>query len=278
MTPAAFAFRVGDVDAWVLRDEAYIMGRARIVKRFPDATEAEYDRAYADLGLTLETAKSAFNVLALRLNNDLILVDSGEGGRPKGGHLPASLSLAGLSPADVTGIIITHTHGDHVLGLLDAQGEPVFPHARYIIAAEELAFWRTCISAGQVDHAPVLAMVEARGLQIIAMDAPILPGLRAVPLPGHTPGQIGLLLESAGERLLHLADLLHGPMQFAHPEWSANFDVDTDQSVPTRRAALQRAAAEYGLTLFYHLPFPGLGRVHQGEKAFVWRPLSPESP
>lgn len=85
---------------------------------------------------------------------------------------------------------------------------------------------------------------------------------------------IGVLLQSEGEQLIHLSDLLHSPIQFAHPEWSASFDVDTSQSVPTRRDALERAADENMLTLFYHLTFPGLGRVKRSPKGFTWKPLA----
>jgi glyoxylase-like metal-dependent hydrolase (beta-lactamase superfamily II) len=117
-------------------------------------------------------------------------------------------------------------------------------------------------------------MMQDKGLRLIDMDEQIIPGLTAVPIPGHTPGQIALLLESENEKLLTMADLLHSPMQFAHPEWSSNFDVDTGVSVPTRRAMLGRAADENMLALFYHLTFPGLGRVARADKGFTWTPLA----
>ncbi len=95
----------------------------------------------------------------------------------------------------------------------------------------------------------------------------------AVPLPGHIPGQIGVLIESGDEQLMHLADLLHSPMQFAHPMWSPSFDVDTSISVPTWRDTRLRAADECMLTLFYHLTFPGLGWVKHAATGFAWEPL-----
>jgi glyoxylase-like metal-dependent hydrolase (beta-lactamase superfamily II) len=115
--------------------------------------------------------------------------------------------------------------------------------------------------------------MEQRAMRIINMDEEILPGLCAVPIPGHTPGQIGVMIESEGEKLIHLADLLHSPMQFAHPEWSPSFDADMRQSVPTRIAALERAADQKMLALFYHLTFPGLGYVKRGDQGFLWKPV-----
>lgn len=132
---------------------------------------------------------------------------------------------------------------------------------------------RACVDNPQ--HQAIITLLDSRGVQLIPMDAPILEGLRAVPLDGHTRGQIGLRLESGGETLLHMADVLHSPMQFAHPEWSASFDADTRVSVPTRRDALAWASDTQALTLFYHLTFPGLGRVTRAGDVFVWTPIVP---
>lgn len=270
-----YPFQVGSIPCAVLLDGAAPVSRERMLRRFPDATEAEYRQAYADIGLSFDAADSSFNILLIRLPDQTLLVDSGEGGRPTGGHLPQALRLAGLTTEDITQVILTHTHGDHVLGLLSDEGQPVFPNARYVISRPELAFWQARIAGSLADQAPILAMMEAQGLRRIEMDEQIGPGLKAVPIPGHTPGQIALLLESEGEKLLHLADLLHSPMQFAHPEWSPYFDADADVSVPTRRTLLRRAADEDLLALFYHLTFPGLGRIRQAEKGFAWQPVKP---
>jgi glyoxylase-like metal-dependent hydrolase (beta-lactamase superfamily II) len=162
-----------------------------------------------------------------------------------------------------------------VLGLISRANEPVFRHATYVISKEELAFWQGRIADGAADQRPIVTMMKAQGLRLIDMHEQFIPGMTAVPIPGHTPGQIAVLVESEHEQLMTMADLLHSPMQFAHPEWSASFDADTSISVPTRRAALGRAADENLLTLFYHLTFPGLGRVKHAAKGFTWEPLQP---
>lgn len=273
MDAKSYTFKVGSVECTMLLDGASVIGTAGIVRRFPNATEAAYREEYAYVGLSLEEADSSFNILLAQIGDQTVLVDTGEGGKPKGGLLPESMRLAGLTPEAVTLVVITHTHGDHVLGLLGDDLEPVFPHATYVIAKAELAFWQERIAVGLVDHGSIITMMEAQGLRLIDMDEQIIPGLTAVPIPGHTPGQIAVLIESDHEQLIHLADLLHSPMQFAHPEWSPSFDLDTGISVPTRRAALGRAADENMLSLFYHLTFPGLGRVKHAAKGFTWEPL-----
>src|SRR5574341_1505965 len=276
MSAKCYSFTVGDVACAVLLDGVNVLGREGILKRFPDASEDDYRRAYAEIGLSLDEAISFFNILAARIGGETVLVDSGEGGRPKGGHLPAGLRLPGVEQQTITQGVITHTHGDHVMGLLTNKGDPVFPNASYVISKEEIAFWQGRIEEGTANHGPILAMMQQRGLRLIDMDEAILPGLTAVPIPGHTPGMIAVLIESGNERLIALADLLHSPMQFAHPEWSPTFDADTSLSVPTRRNMLGRAADENWLALFYHLPFPGLGRVRRAERGFAWEPVKSE--
>jgi glyoxylase-like metal-dependent hydrolase (beta-lactamase superfamily II) len=275
MEARSYAFRVGKIECAVLLDGASVMGRAGILKRFPGATEADYERAYADLGLSLDEADTSFNTLVAKVGSDIVLVDAGEGGRPKGGLLPESLRLAGIEPEAVTRVVITHADGDHVHGLLTPDERPTFPNATYVLSSRELAYWQGRINAGIVNHRPYLDLMRAQGLRLIEGDAEILPGVSAVDIGGHTPGHTAVLIESRGEKVIHLADLLHSPMQFAHPEWSASFDVDTSVSVPTRRAALGRAADEDMLAVFYHLTFPGLGRVRRAGTGFAWEPVKP---
>jgi len=251
-----------------------VVGRAGILKHFPDISEADCERAYADIGRSLDAADTSFNVLAVRVGSETLLVDAGEGGRPAGGLLPESLRRAGIPPQTVTHVLITHTHGDHVQGLLSAVGEPVFPNARYVLSKPEMAFWQQRIDGGIVDHGAILRLAQAQGLRLIEMDEQIIPGVAAVPLPGHTPGHIGVLIGTGPDRLINLTDLLHSPMQFARPEWSANYDLDPVLSAAARREALGRAAGEGLLALFYHLTFPGLGRVRRAGDGFTWEPLA----
>lgn len=274
MSAHVFNFSIGAIACTVLLDGAAPVDLDRFLRRFPEAGEAEYRQAFAEIGLSIEQADSSFNILLARTHDEIVLIDSGEGGKPAGGQLRDSLRAAGYTPDDITLVVITHAHGDHVLGLLDSNDAPLFPRARYVISQEELCFWEARIDDSAAEQRPIVEMMRARGLNMIDMDQPICAGLTAVPIPGHTPGQIAVLIESEGQRLIHLADLLHSPIQFGHPEWSARFDADTSRSVPTRRQALGRAADEQMLALFYHLRFPGLGRITRAERGFTWQPVS----
>lgn len=271
MSAKSHSFKLGAFDCWVLLDGQDPIDTERFVKRFPDANEADYRGAFADIGLKLEDAENYLNILLVKMGDDMVLFDTGQAGMPVGGDLPESMKLAGIEPEAVTKVVITHCHGDHILGLLK-DGEAAFPNADYVISKEEMAFWQGRIDGAASDQAPIVAMMQEKGLRLIEMDEEIMLGLTAIPIPGHTPGQIALRIESEGETLLHLADLLHSPIQFAHPEWSAKFDADTSVSVPTRRDALKLAADEEALTFFYHLAFPSLGHVGRAETGFSWQP------
>ncbi|MDX1992277.1 MAG: MBL fold metallo-hydrolase [bacterium] len=274
MTARHHSFRVGSMECMVLLDGTTHLGVEGTMGRFPTLTEADCRQGFADMGLSLEEADDYFNILLMKIGDQIVLVDAGEGGRPDGGLMPESLEQAGIAPQAVTMIVITHAHTDHIMGLLSHNGEAVFPNATYVISSPEYAFWQQRIDNGAEALRPLLEMVQTKGLRCIDQTEQILSGLTAVPLTGHTPGQIGLLLESDGARLMHMADLLHSPMQLAHPEWSPKYDLDTSLSVPTRRATLQRAADEGLLTLFYHLSFPGLGHVKPGSVGFAWEPIA----
>lgn len=264
---------IGDITYSIFLDGAEIISTERFLRRYPQATEADYRDAFAQIGQSLETADSSFNILLAHVDRDIVLVDAGEGGKPAGGELIAQMHHAHISPESVTLIILTHSHGDHVMGLLTNAGKPTFPNARYVLSAKEYAYWQAKIDAGLDAHRPILEMMHKQGLRLIATNEVIINGVTAVPMPGHTPGQIGVLFESKGERLLHMADLLHSPIQFAHPEWSAKFDADISISVPTRQHLLTHVADAQLLTLFYHLTFPGLGYVTQTKTGFTWNPV-----
>ena len=273
MQPRSHTFMVGSIECTVLLDGTSILGKQGMARRFPHVAEADIRNAYLSLGKNLDTADDYFNILLLKIGEEVVLVDSGEGGNPKGGQVVESMAHAGIAPEDVTLIVITHAHGDHILGLLSNDNKSVFPNAKYVITRPEMEYWRKNLDSAVSEQTDIVNMIESQGVRLIEMNEQILPGLTAVPLPGHTPGHIAVQVKSGTEKLQHMADLLISPIQFEHPEWSPVFDRDTGTSVPTRLETLQRAADEGLLCLFYHMPFPGLGFVKRTEDSFAWQPI-----
>lgn len=213
----------------------------------------------------------------LYIENHRLLIDTGHGADSEGkhGHMLKRLQACGISPADVEVVFITHAHGDHIHGLSNKDNQRVFPNARYIMGKKEWDFW---MDDAATSHFSAEYMQMRRGkmrvmegdLTFIEAGDEILPGITAIEAYGHTPGQLGVLLDGGSEKLLHLADTLHHIIQINHPAWSPRFDTLQDVSPITRRNLLQRAADENLLMYAYHLPFPALGCVTPHEGGFKW--------
>ncbi len=225
---------------------------------FCNAPKAALKAALSGYPLEDGKLRAPFNCLLVRTDAHTVLIDTGLGlrGAPGAGHLPANLHAAGVSPGDVDTVILSHAHRDHCGGLFDAAGELVFPRASVVLTDAEWDVWRGSLSGAAVDRL-------RPHLDLIAADAEILPGITAIPAPGHTPGQIALLLESEGQRLIYTADTIAHPLHALHPDWNIIADADRALAVETRRALLRRAADEAIALYVYHFPLPGLCRLTQ---------------
>ncbi len=228
------------------------------------AAHQAYSQATGD-----PAAEVGMNILLVDTGEHRVLVDTGTGPNPDNGEPGALLQLfeaAGVSRADIDTVVITHGHWDHVNGNTDGHGNPTFPNARYVIS--EVEWEERTREPNETDQAQLLAIADR--FERIPMDGEIVPGIRAIPAPGHTLGQIGLLIESDGERMLHSADAFHHPVELYRPEWYFNFDADPEATVSTRRRFFELAAREQLLVLPYHFHFPGLGYVETDGDHWTW--------
>ena len=221
-----------------------------------------------------------YTPLLVQTGGQTVLVDTGFGpaAQPEQGQLGLGLAELGISPADVDRVIITHAHGDHYMGLVDGDGQPTYPNADVVMQSAEYAHWLG--PDGVAEQNPeqgqrLKAAFDPVAERIVQVEGEVelAPGVQAVLTPGHTPGHIGLMFESNGERAWTLVDALHVGVQFAHPDWSLTFDTDPDLAAETRQHVLARAADEELLTLLYHLKNPLGHVVRDGENRFRWEPV-----
>ena len=239
-------------------------------------TAEQLQQVFADVPLSdLEAAVPtstdwSFNPLLISAAGETILVDTGFA-FAKGGPMIATsdaLAEAGVAADDVSIVLITHAHGDHVGGLL-AGGAPAFTNARLIIsAAERLSPLQETAMAAMDAYGDRVVALEKDGAVVDAQGVTV----RLIPAPGHTPGHSAVLIASGGEELIALVDTLHSEVQFAKPDWSPRFDADTSVSVRTRKRLLGWASDENKTVHFFHLGFPGIGTVTRDGDAFRWRP------
>lgn len=233
-------------------------------------------KVLASAGLPTDSFKLSYGGLLVRDGTRLVLIDTGIGaaGAPDGGHLVGALAATGVRPEQITDVIISHPHGDHVGGLADAKGTAVFPGARVWF---DMAAWAAL--KANAGAAPLVAAITPHLTPIPASGA-IAPGIRAVRIPGHTPGHIGVAIESRGQKLLYIGDTMHSYVaSVAAPDLDMAYDADGPTAKASRKALLARAADQHLRLYAPHFPFPGLGTIRRDGASYAWVPeLSPVFP
>ena len=228
------------------------------------------------------------NCFVIRSGDGLVLVDAGFAGKTElVGRLLGNLNAMGVAPADIGTIVMTHMHPDHEAGLVNSSGKAVFPKAELVMHENELAFWRDdgamarATTEGQGDFRLARAALAAYGDRVRTVRTDdVLPGVRAFPTPGHTPGHTAWLVESNGDGLLIWGDIVHFPgMQFAFPDTSVAFDIDPAAAAEARKTVLKFVAGEKLRVAGVHLDFPAFGHVVRNGAAYryvpeVWRPTT----
>ena len=281
--PEAVRFHLGDLDIIALHDGDNI--------RPNDASKLGIEAGAAGVQALVRTAGEpgdqigiSYNVLLLRNGPRVILVDTGIG-PGVGGVLIQSLAAAGVSPAEVTDILITHSHFDHIGGLLDGDGRPAFANAKIHMSKAEWAFLQTGgtpsfrrFQGRDLTLQPkTVADVVGGSVVTFAPGDEILPGVASVDLPGHTPGHCGYEITSGTSRLLVVGDMVHhAVISLAGPQWTDGFDGDTKRGIQTRVAVLRRLAASSEWVFSPHFQFPGVGQVKAKGSGFVWEPTKPQ--
>ncbi len=280
-------FQLGDLELTIVSDGHQIMQPAHpIFAPFTDLRIVK--QLLIDNFRPTDFVDLSLHILLIRKGKELIMIDSGLGYIDfTGGKLLRALAAAGFESENITDIIITHAHRDHIGGLTDRNGNLTFPNAQIYISRTEFDFWTADVhdftkSPMKDDLTSITGMVNGikhilnlvkHRLRLVEPGNVLFNCIRLIAAPGHTPGHMVLNIFSGDEQLLHIADIAHSDvLLFAHPEWGFSFDTDFEQAVTTRRRIFNELAKSNLRALAYHLPWPGLGRVNQKATGFEWVP------
>jgi len=274
------ALKVGDAELITIYDGIWQKKHAdNFIK---GATVAETKAALKAGGLTDDYVPITFTVPIVKVGGKTIMFDAGTGAQlaPTAGLLAANMKAAGIDPAKIDMVVVTHFHPDHIFGLM-AKGtnEQVFPNAEIIVPAAEYAWWT---DEGKTSKLPKNRQGLAKRIQatfpkwknVRKVDAggEVASGIKAVSAYGHTPGHTVYELGSGADTVMIMADTANVPALFAkHPGWHAVFDMDGDQAGASRRKIFDQAVADKATIAGYHFGFPGSGRMEKdgGGYAFV---------
>jgi glyoxylase-like metal-dependent hydrolase (beta-lactamase superfamily II) len=259
----------------------YRIGSAEITAIYDGIWEKPHDPAFianasvddvkaamVKAGLPADFVSIPFTVVVVKNGGKTILCDSSTGGQlvPTAGKFMTNMKAAGIDPATVDTILISHMHPDHIFGLMEkGTNAQVYPNAEIVVSDVEYKFWT---DPAVIDRLPEARKGLARRIQAtfptwknvrqVSGEVDVAPGIRFVNAPGHTPGHRAFHLSSGNSQLMISNDTAYVPaLVAANPGWHGAYDQDAPLAETSRRKLMDRVIADNILICGYHFPFPG---------------------
>jgi glyoxylase-like metal-dependent hydrolase (beta-lactamase superfamily II) len=292
-----YRHKIGDYELVALSDGGINYPAAMILGNVPPEGVAQYR-------LPEKQVFIYYTILLVKAGDKLVLNDVGAGDLGNPGEVDKlfpgldhrtsrtnlvvpGLQAAGIDPADIDIVLITHAHPDHIAGLHDAQGNLVFPNAHYYVPQEEYDYWMSADpSAVEAEalraHLELLVKaaraafdaIEGR-ITLVQGDEEVVPGVEFEATHGHTPGHVMVTISAGDQKVYNISDVVVHPIFVEHPEWAPAIDMDAGRADETRRHFFAQAAEEKALVFGHHLgPFPNLGRIVKQDGAWQWQPIA----
>jgi glyoxylase-like metal-dependent hydrolase (beta-lactamase superfamily II) len=276
--------KMGDVELIALNDG--VLRRPLAAEFVRNAPLAEVQALLKSQNMPTDYIDIPFTAFVVVAGNRRILMDTGfaDNGPPTTGRLMANLNAAGLKAEDITDVVISHYHGDHINGVRNKAGALVYPKARIHVPAPEHAFW---MDDAKMNAAPegqrggfqavrrALNGLTADQLVQFQPGAELAPGIMSVAAFGHTPGHTLFTVAGGGQKFAYVADLTNVPQLFArNPDWAVQFDMDAEAARVTRRKVFDMVIAEKMMVGGYHFPFPAFGALEKMGTGFEFKPVA----
>ncbi|HET7765015.1 MAG TPA: MBL fold metallo-hydrolase [Burkholderiales bacterium] len=276
--PGFYRMMLGDFEVTALSDGTADLTVSKLLTRTtPAKVAAALKRVYLE-----DPVQTSVNGFLVNTGDKLVLIDTGAAGLfgPTLGNLAANLKAAGYQPEQVDEIYITHMHADHVGGLM-AGDKMAFPNAVVRADKHDADYW---LSQANLDKAPEAAKgffqgamaslnpyVAAGKFKPFEGNTELVPGVRALASHGHTPGHTTYVVESKGEKLVLIGDLIHvAAVQFSDPSVTIQFDTDSKAAQAQRKKAFADAAKNRYWVGAAHIAFPGIGHIQAAGKGYAW--------
>ncbi|MFK7881788.1 MBL fold metallo-hydrolase [Roseobacter sp.] len=233
----------------------------------------------AEYGISKERITPECNLALYRDETNTVLFDVGSGPDfvPSAGRIVGSLDTLGLAPEDVTQVVFTHAHPDHIWGLLDEFDEPLFYNATYMMGRAEWDYWWDPETVNTIGDARVAFAVGAKR-RMVAIEGSVeffddgdevLPGIAAISTPGHTPGHMAFEVRQGSQAALIVGDAIgNHHVAFHEPSWESGSDQDAQTAVATRKMLLDRLSSENMTVIGFHLPNGGIGRAEKVDDGY----------
>lgn len=274
--PAFYNFMHGDVQVTLVSDGVLALGDGR--KLIKEATQEELTQRLEAAFLAPDNWVLQQNIPVLKIGGKTVIVDTGSGATEMFGdgtnRLVGNLKAAGIDPASIDLIALSHCHPDHCGGMTDADGNLVFPNAQVSVNEADFKFW-TDEAKLSGDMKPFIEFARARMLPYKDRmtfhkgGQDVVAGLQAIDAPGHTVGHTAFLLTSGSKPLAITADCAHHHILFVEkPKIEFGYDTDSKQAVATRLKMWDMLATDRIPFLAYHFPWPGLGNLAKSGDAY----------